>query len=229
MNMKWSDINVFQFQQIMDTIKSVDAIDYDISIRLAAIVTGKTEHQIDSMPTSDLAKLLKDITFVASEIEPKPARYIQTKKRRFRCVYDVRQIRAARYIEAKHFSGDIYQNLHRIAASLVVPQKRAWWGGWVDDVYHAEHHDVYADELLAAPITNVFGSVVFFYRVFNELIRNSADYLTTELMTMGIPDQSVQGVQNSWKILVGYIPPNWLQNTKVSRWRRFLISKLSVS
>lgn len=225
--MKWSDINVFQFQQIMDTIKTVDAIDYDISIRLAAIVTGKTEHQIDSMPTSDLAKLLKDITFVATEIEPKPARYIQTKNRRFRCVYDVRQIRAARYIEAKHFSGDIYHNLHRIAASLVVPQKRTWWGGWVDDVYDAAIHDQYADDLLSAPITSVFGSVVFFYRVFKKLMVNSADYLTTELTTMGMNNQSVQAVQNSWKILDGYIPPNWLHNTNVSRWRRFLISKLS--
>ena len=228
MDMTWKDINVFQYQQIMDLYATAkDMSELDLAYKITAIVMDLTENQIDSLPMDHLKPLLQQVAFVHEQIKPQPQKYIQVNGKRYRCIYDIRKMPAARYIESKHFDQDRISNLHKLAACMTIPQKRNWLGMWVDDTYDAGKHSEYADDMLAAPITAVLGSVVFFYQVYNNWIRSSKDYLIKEMMMKGMTKyQAEKTYIHLCEIMGGFIRPNWWLNTKASYWKRLLISTL---
>jgi hypothetical protein len=145
---------------------SKDLTDLDISVKVASILTNQTENQIDSLPVKELAPLLESISFINDEIKPEAIKVLNINGRRYKCVYDVRNIPASRYIESKHFSSDVMGNLHKIMACMVIPQKKVFLG-WADDKYDASKHSDYAQDMLEAPIQSVLGSVVFFIKYSN--------------------------------------------------------------
>lgn len=197
--------------------------DLDMDVKAAAIVMDLTEHQIDSLPTTELKSILQQIRFIYQELKQQPVKYIQTKGRRYRCIYDVRKIPAARYIESKHFDSDRVGNLHKLAACMVMPQKRNWLGMWVDDKFDASKHADYAADMLSAPITAVLGSVVFFYQVYTNWIKSSKDYLTREMMSQGMSRYQAERLYiHLCNTMDGFIKPHLLLSMKPSGWRRFI-------
>ena len=231
MDMTWKDINVFQYQQIMDLYANAkEMTELDLAYKVTGIVMDLTENQIDSLPVDQLKPLLEQVHFINEQIKPQTEKYIQVNGKRYRCVYDIRKMPAARYIESKYFDMDRIGNLHKLAACMVIPQKRNWLGIWVDDKYDAGKHNEYSEDMLAAPITAILGSVVFFYQVYNNWIRSSKDYLITEMMMKGMSKYQAEKVYiHLCEITAGFIKPNWLLNTKVSGWKKFMIYLLSNS
>jgi hypothetical protein len=230
--MTWKDINVFQWQQITDlfTKESKDLTDLDLAYKATAIVMDLTENQIDSLPIDQLKPLLEQVQFLHEEIKPVAAKFIQVNDRRYRCIYDIRKMPSARYIESKYFDQDRSGNLHKLAACMVMPQKRNWMGRWVDDKFDASKHSQYAEDMLAAPITSVLGSVVFFCQVYINWIKSSKAYLTDQMMTQGMSKyQAEKAYIRLCKVMDGFIKPNWLLNTKPSGWRKFMHYLLSNS
>lgn len=223
MGMTWKDINVFQWQQIVNLFtKEKELTELDLAVKATAILKNMTENQIDSLSISELNPLLKSIDFIHQEIKPQPAKYISINKKRYKCIYDVRKIPAARYIESKHFASDVNGNLHKIAACLVMPMKRTLFG-WKVDKYDASKHEEYAQDLLEAPITSVLGSVVFFCLVYRNWIKVSQDYLTQEMMSKGITKYQAEILyQTLCDTMDGYIRPHWWLSSRESRWKRFM-------
>jgi hypothetical protein len=221
--MNWSNVTVFQYQQINDIYaNSKDLTDLDLSIKVTSILKNMTEHQIDSLPVKELGPLLESIAFVHEEIQPQAVDRIKINGRVYKCIYDVRNIPAARYIESKHFSSDVMGNLHKIFACMVIPQKKTWFG-WKDDKYDASKHSDYAQDILEAPIVNVLGSVVFFYQVYRLWIKNSKDYLVNQMMEQGVERKKAEEVhQVLCTIMDGYTKPNWLPSLKESHLTKHL-------
>lgn len=221
MIMTWKDINVFQWQQIVNLFtKEKDLNELDLAVKSVAIVTGMTEHQIDSLPLGRLNPLLKSIDFIHTEIKPNPEKCIRVGKKRYKCIYDVRKIPAARYIESKYFAQDVNGNLHRIAACMVMPMKRTIFG-WKVDKYDASKHEDYSQDMLEAPITAVLGSVVFFCLVYRNWIKASKDYLVKEMMEKKLTKyQAEVTYQILCETLDGFIRPHWWLSSKESRWKR---------
>lgn len=216
MGMNWKDISVFQWQQLNDLfIKSKNLTELDLAVQSAAICTNKTENEIDSLPLKELNSLLKQISFIHEEIKPQPQKFIQINKRRYKCIYDVRKIPAARYIETKHFGQDVNGNLHKIAACMVVPMKKSWFG-WKVDKYEAARHEEYAQDMLEAPITAILGSVVFFYQVYKNWIKSSKDYLIKEMMTKMTRYQAEVVYQTLCDTMDGYTRPSWSLTSRKS-------------
>lgn len=215
MGMTWSDVTVFQWQQLNELYKEYDLDNTkDISIKAVAIITNKTENEILKTPLSDTIKLISKIEFIKGEIPTKRVDYISTKNRRYRCNYNVKDMSAARYIESKHFVTDFTGNLHMIAASMIVPQKLTIFG-WKDDKYDARKHEEYANDLLSASIVEVMGSVVFFYLVFRTWIKVFRDYLKQEIVKMGMSEYQAEIViQSLCESMDGFIKPNWLQTMR---------------
>lgn len=211
--MNWNDITVFQWQQLCELFTNkYDEV--DLMVKAAAICSGMTENQIDSMPLEKFNNLLKDIAFIHSEIQPKPAITINVKGKRYKCIYDIRKLPAARYIESKYYNQDVNNNLHKIAASMVIPMKRTLVG-WREDVYDAGKHNEYADDMLEAPAINVLGSVVFFCKVYLRWIKSSKDYLISQMSLTMSPTQAEQVYQHLCSSMDGFTKPNWLQDMKV--------------
>lgn len=223
--MKWNELTLWQYQQIMPIITNPekDWTELDKEVKLLCIITGMTEQQIDSLSIEDLKELRKELTFLDEPIEGKPVDFIVINGRRYRMNYDIKNMPAARYIESKVFSKDTVANLHKIAASMIIPQKKLWFGKWVDDKYDASKHEEYASDMAEANFIHVYHSLVFFYQVYRNWIEVSRDYMIREMTTAGMTtEQAEQVVQLLCESTGGIIPPNLLPNTKISELQKLL-------
>ena len=223
----WEKISVWQYQQIYNVLNAKDKndTDLDINVRLVAIVNNLTEMQIDSLPLNEYAELSKSITFLNEPINGKPVKFIRISNRRYRINYDVSKMPFARYIESKVFSEDLYGNLHKLAATMVIPQKRKF-GIWVDLPYDASSHQEYANDMLEAKFVDVYHSLVFFYQVYRNWIEVSQDYMANKLTKAGMKEQeATEVVVSLLSILDGSIVPNLLPSTKIAQFRKRMNSQ----
>ena len=217
--MTWNELTVWQYQQIYPIVTKPekDWTNLDVESKLVGIVYNLTDTQVDNLSVMQFNNLRATLDFLKDEIKGEAAKYVEINGTRYRFIYDVFQIKAARYIESKVFSTDLIGNLHKIAASMVVPQKKTWYGKWVDQEYDAANHSKYADDMLEAKFVNVYNSIVFFYQVYRNWIEISKDYLVNEMTMQGLTkEQADQAVVILCEILDGSIRPKLLQTTKIS-------------
>ena len=214
--MTWSDVTVWQWQQINNLLtKKDDLTELDIAVKSLAILTNRTETQIDSLTITELNEQLKEIVFISTTAPvPKPVDYIKINKNKYRCIYDVRQMPYTRYLETKFFGDDIVNNLHRIGASMIRPMKLTW-RGYKLAKYDASKHEEYAENLLSAPFESVYGSIVFFCQVFSDSIKNLADYFKEEMTKQGMsPMEAEKSVEILCSVMDGFTKLPSSQNTK---------------
>lgn len=215
--MKWNNISVWQYQNIVKTLANKEADEIDKSFKLIGIVYNMTENQVDSLTQAEYKAKLKECDFLNTMPEGNPVQIIKVNGKRYRPIYDVTKMPFGRYVESKAFVGDIYGNLHKLGATMVMPQKRNWLGLWVDDKYDAGKHEEYAEDMLQANFQDVYFSLVFFYQVFRNWIEVTRDYLVAKMMITGQTKQECnQVVADLCSILDGIIQPNLLPTTKIS-------------
>ena len=221
--MKWNNISVWQYQNIVKTLANKQDDEIEKSFKLIGIVYNMTENQVDSLTQAEYKAKLKECDFLNSMPEGKPVKVIKVNGKRYRLIYDVTRMPFGRYVESKAFVGDIYGNLHKLGATMVMPQKKNWLGLWVDDKYNAAKHEDYADDILQANFQDVYFSLVFFYQVFRNWIEVTRDYLVAKMMITGqTKQQCSQVVADLCSILDGIIQPNLLPTTKISELRKFM-------
>jgi hypothetical protein len=218
--MTWNELTVWQYQQIYPIVTKPekDWTTLDVESKLVGIIFNLTDTQVDSLSVKQFNNLKATLDFLDDKIEGKPVKYTEVNGKRYKFIYDVQQIKAARYIETKVFSTDLVGNLHKLAASMVMPQRKTWWGKWVDDTYDAAKHSEYAEDLQGANFMHVYQSIVFFYQVYRNWIEVSQAYLVKEMMKQGMTSElALKGVQTLCEILDGSIAPNLLPTTKISK------------
>jgi hypothetical protein len=218
--MTWNDLTVWQYQQIYPIVTKPekDWTTLDVESKLVGILHNLTDTQVDSLSVGEFNKLKVTLDFLDHKIEGKPVKYTEVNGKRYKFIYDVQQIKAARYIETKVFSTDLVGNLHKLAASMVMPQRKTWWGKWVDDKYDASKHSEYAEDLQGANFMHVYHSIVFFYQVYRNWIEVSQGYLVQEMTNKGMSlEQAKEVVQILCSTLDGSIAPNLLPTTKISQ------------
>jgi hypothetical protein len=216
--MTWNELTVWQYQQIYPIVTKPekDWTTLDVESKLVGILHNLTDTQVDSLSVAEFNKLKANLGFLNDKIEGNSVKYTEVNGKRYKFIYDVQQIKAARYIETKVFSTDLVGNLHKLAASMVMPQRKNWWGKWVDDTYDAAKHSEYAEDLQGAKFMHVYQSVVFFYQVYRNWIEVSQVYLVKQMMSQGMSMESaLKVVQTLCEILDGNIAPNLLPTTKI--------------
>lgn len=223
--MKWNNLTLWQYQQLMPTITNPekDWTELDAEVKRLCIVTGLTEHQIDSLSLTALNELRKELDFLDEAIEGKPVNYIEINKNRYRINYDIKNMPSARYIESKVFSKETLANLHKIAASMVIPQKRNWFGKWIDQDYDASKHEEYAADMQEANFIDIYHSLVFFYQVYKNWIEISKDYMIAEMMKAGMTISQADIMAHLLSISTdGIIPVTLLPPKKISELKKSL-------
>jgi hypothetical protein len=212
----WDKINVFQYQQMLPVLKIKDSIDQDV--KLISILYNITENEVDNLSLITYLKYKDSLSFLSKEISGKPVKYLKVKNKRYRCIYDIRNMPSGRYIESKVFSKDFGNNLHKISASMVIPQKRNFIGIWKDDKWDASKHEEYANDLLGANFAQVYHSIVFFYHVYRNWMEVSKDYLIQKMISAGMNhSEAKKEILSLLNILDGNIVPKLLQTTKISQ------------
>lgn len=216
--MTWNDLTVWQYQQIYPIVTKPEKewTNLDVESKLVGIIYNMTDTQVDSLTIQQFNNLRSTLTFLDDKIEGKPVKYTQVNGRRYRFIYDVQKMKAARYIESKVFSTDLISNIHKLAASMVMPMRKTWYGRWVDDKYDAAKHSEYAADLQASNFIHIYNSVVFFYQVYRNWIEVTQAYLVKEMMDRGMTTESaLKAVQTLCETLDGSIAPNLLPTKKI--------------
>jgi len=222
--MNWKDVTVWQMQQLTNVLsKNDDDTTLDIAVKSLAILTNRTEAEIDSLSVNELNKQLKLITFVNESVpDAKPVDVINVNGKRYRCIYDIKNLPYARYMETKYFGSDVMNNLHRIGASMIRPMKKTLFG-WKLDEYDASKHEEYANDLLEAKYESVYGSIVFFCQIYVQSISNLADYLKQKLIAKGVTMEEAEGTTAILcNVLDGFTKLPSLQNTNESGSKKFM-------
>jgi hypothetical protein len=219
----WKKLNVWQYQQIYNVYNSKDKYltEIEVDSKLVSIVNNMTDAQVDSLSLTEFRKLKRSIIFLTKPIEGKPVKYISiNKNKRYKINYDVSKMPFARYIESKVFSEDLYNNLHKLAATMVIPQKRIL-GIWFKQKYDASKHEQYSEDMLTARFIDVYHSLVFFYQVYRNWIEVSQDYMVSKMMQTGMTQEKAKEVvQDLCTTLDGNIPPNLLPSMKIAQLRK---------
>jgi hypothetical protein len=204
----WNKLTIKQAQEI-DKLRRKLTKEYtaaDVDTELLAIIRGVPISTIDSMKWVDFVEARKELVFLENEPKGKPIQHIRIGKRRYRFVYDIRQMPFARYIEGKTFAQDFVQNLHKIAATMVIPQKRGFFC-WKDDHYDASKHEVYSNDMLHAPYEAIYASAVFFCTLFRNWIIASKDSMISQLVSKGMEKEEAEKQVNDLCVSLGGITP----------------------
>jgi len=106
---------------------------------------------------------------------------------------------------------------------MVIPQRRNWFGKWVDDKYDASKHEEYSADMQEAKFVDVYHSLVFFYQVYKNWIEVSRDYMMEEMTKAGMTKKQaglVVGLLS--ESMDGIIPVTLLPPKKISELKKYL-------
>ena len=160
--MNWNKITVRQYQDILPIMTDETLTDLDKLVKVISILTGYNEDFIDSWPINKLNEYKHLFNF---DFKKEAKKRVKVNGRYYRFNWEVNKLKAARYIEAKTFVGEgLFQNLHKMMASCVIPQRQVL-GFYFDKKYNAADHEKYANDLLDAPFPFVYNACVFFCRL----------------------------------------------------------------
>ena len=211
-------MTIKQFQELYYVATS-DDMDFDKSIKMVGIVTGKTPEQVERMSMIKFNFLCGMVhrqfkIFEKDLMKGKPKKIFRVGKRFYRINYDVIKCKSSTYVEVSTFSTDIIQNLHKIMASIVTPVKFKW-GRWVE-------HEELASDLEQMDFEVAYHAAVFFYTLFNASMQVIQPYLVNEMIKKGIAKEKAEKIlMNSQSILDGFTMPRWSQTSREYLLNRF--------
>lgn len=200
----WDKLTVGNFISLYDIEINANLNIIEKQQKMLSIVEGKPESFYDSFKYRDLiTEYGEKLSFFENIPETKPVDFLQVGNKRYKFVHELNEITAGQYIDILAFSGEIMQ-LNKIAACFFLPME-----GKRYLPYGKIPHDVVADDLLDAKFLEVYGCMLFFCQLFNELISNT---ITSSMMN----PQLAQKVVDLWQGGGGYTALSKLQTSKIS-------------
>lgn len=220
--MNWQNVTLEHYQALYPVITSTQP-DWEKDMQIVSILFNLTEKQLDALPLDKYRELKKACAFLYQPIPQTGERVFYGRKRKYKLLKDVRKMPFARYAEIKSFTGsnegDFIKNLHLLIASMVQPYKKILGCFWIKETYDASKHADYADDLLSAKFTSVYGAAVFFYLLFTYSIKSLPHYMTSQMEKM-----QVSNPQEAYTLLLntldGFITQNKLPTLKASQLKR---------
>jgi hypothetical protein len=167
----WDKLTVGQFITLYDIEASPNLNIIEKQQKMLAVIEGKNEREYDEYKYRDLIQEYSEkLSFFNNIPESKPVDFLEVGDHRYKFCYELQEITAGQYIDILSFSGEIMQ-LNKIAACFFLPMEGDKYKG-----YGVVPHEVVADDLLEANFLQVYGCMLFFCQLFNELISSTITY-----------------------------------------------------
>jgi hypothetical protein len=167
----WDKLTVGQFITLYDIEASQNLNIIEKQQKMLAVIEGKNEREYDDYKYRDLIQEYGEkLSFFNNIPESKPVDFLEVGDNRYKFCYELQEITAGQYIDILSFSGEIMQ-LNKIAACFFLPMEGDKYKG-----YGVVPHEVVADDLLEANFLQVYGCMLFFCQLFNELIGSTITY-----------------------------------------------------
>jgi hypothetical protein len=199
----WDKLTVGQFITLYDIEVNANLNIIEKQQKMLAVIEGKNEREYDNYKYRDLIKEYgQKLSFFDNLPETKPVDFLQVGDNQYKFCYEVNEITAGQYIDILAFSGEIMQ-LNKIAACFFLPMKGKRYQG-----YGAVHHDKVADDLLGAKFLEVYGCMLFFCQLFNELISST---ITSSIQNKELAEKAAR----LWSVVGGYLALNRSQTSAI--------------
>lgn len=209
-------MTIKQFQELF-YIAQTKEVDFDKSIKLVGVVTGKTPEQVESLSMKRFNKICAGIKkhfeiFDKNLLKGKPKNIVLVKGRLYQLHYKVdnEPINAGRYVEVVTFSKDVVNNLHKIMASIATPVRWRWF----KFVPYKRDHSLIATDFEEMKFEAAYHAAVFFYTHYRVSMQLIQPYLMKELEGKVSKEIVEETWSNLLKTLDGFIMPKWSQNLK---------------
>jgi hypothetical protein len=198
----WDKLSVGQFITLYDIEASQNLNIIEKQQKMLAVIEGKNEREYDDYKYRDLIhEYGEKLSFFNNIPESKPVDFLQVEDNRYKFCYELQEITAGQYIDILSFSGEIMQ-LNKIAACFFLPMDGDKYKG-----YGVVPHEVVADDLLDANFLQVYGCMLFFCQLFNELISSTITY---SIQNKDLAEKAV----HLWRVGVGSTAQNkWQTST----------------
>jgi hypothetical protein len=192
----WDKLTVGQFITLYDIEVNANLNIIEKQQKMLAVIEGKNEREYDDYKYRDLIKEYGEkLSFFDNLPETKPVDFLQVGDNKYKFCYEVNEITAGQYIDILAFSGEIMQ-LNKIAACFFLPMKGKRYQG-----YGVVPHDRVADDLLGAKFLEVYGCMLFFCQLFNELISST---ITSSIQNKDLAEKAAR----LWNVGGGYLALN---------------------
>jgi hypothetical protein len=199
----WDKLSVGQFITLYDIEASQNLNIIEKQQKMLAVIEGKNEREYDDYKYRDLIhEYGEKLSFFNNIPESKPVDFLQVEDNRYKFCYELQEITAGQYIDILSFSGEIMQ-LNKIAACFFLPMDGDKYKG-----YGVVPHEVVADDLLDANFLQVYGCMLFFCQLFNELISSTITY---SIQNKDLAEKAVR----LWNVGGGYLALNRSQTSAI--------------
>lgn len=188
----WDKLSVGQFITLYDIDASSNLNVIEKQQKMLAVIDEKNEDDYDDYKYRDLMREYGEkLSFFNSIPETKPVDYLQVGENRYKFCYELHEITAGQYIDITSFSGEIMQ-INKIAACFFLPMEGDKYKG-----YGVVPHDIVAEDLLSANFLEVYGCMLFFCQLFNELISST---ITFSIKNTDLAEKAAR----LWSVGAGY-------------------------
>jgi len=189
--MTWNDITVREWQQyikLANDLKEPSLVQQiEFNEKIVALFFDLPLSYVENLNDQDFKDRLKELDFLSEPIkEVKPKKRIKVNGNYYRIKYDVRKHNqrkqiamfssAGDVISVKSFAAKFEDNIGKIMATMVVPQRKIL-GFYFDKKTRPEDHSRISEEILDAKFIDVYSACIFFCRLLEKLIQTTLHYL----------------------------------------------------
>jgi len=169
--MKWSDVTLGQYQQLAE-IGKMGLDDIEATQETISVLFGLTINEVRKLKAVKIAKYVEQLDFLKSEIVPRRRTILYCKGYFYGVDYSFTDFPTSKYIESKYFMQDYVSNLHNLLAVYTHELKY----GIIKKKPKVSDFEKDAERLKAANIEEAMGVLLFFYPVYENLMKIMQPY-----------------------------------------------------
>ena len=176
-----SDISLKQYQTFLK-IKEANDSDEFIAQKMVSIFCNIKLGHVALIKFSSFEDILNTLEKAFNE-DKKLVRRFELGGKEFGFIPDLEEISFGEYADLDNYIGD-WQNMHKAMAVMYRPIIKTKGERYEIEPYNGSI--TYSEVMEYAPLNVVFGAMVFFYSLGNELLKATLSYLGEELEAMSI-------------------------------------------
>ena len=174
--------NTLTVQQFLDlyrlSINTTDTEQQKLE-NAVAIVYNLSQQQVENLQMKKFVAMGSHAAkFLTTAIPGKAKRYITGNGNRYKITYNPTLLKHRQYVEVVHYARKPIENMHLVLASIVQPVKFKFF----TQANKGENHERIANDLLQAPVKDIYHACVFFCKLYENLMATTQDYLVNEIM-----------------------------------------------
>lgn len=196
----WSDIKLYQLQEIYTLPEYDDKI--DLMVNVLSILLDKDVDDIENMVVDDIFKIYDEWSFIQTPPKEKQVPIIKVDGKRYGMI-DLNKLTLAQYADIEEYlsEGEVFDNIHRVLSVLYLPVKKY---NYITKKYELEEYEPNEEReqmFKTVSMDVLYPVILFFYHIVKDYLIDLQHSLVQmkkeELMTMIYQEETLSEEQKN--------------------------------